>query len=111
MFLAFRGADACLAIKDSDRFGKLLTEACEREYPGWLSARVPVHYFDPYEMTVREVAAPMRTKDFRFAYQQEWRFVCMPENGSPTEREKFLKIGPLDVIAELFDSTRGIATK
>jgi hypothetical protein len=66
---------------------------------------VPIHYFDPYDMTAREPSDPVLIKDFRFAYQQEWRFICLPRNGSVPRQAIFLNAGPLSDIAELFDST------
>lgn len=105
MFTAFDGADSCLLIRDVDRLHKRLSGACERAYPGCISSLVPIHYFDPYDMTAREPSDPVFIKDFSFAYQQEWRFICVPRNGSPLQPAIFLNAGSLTDIAELFDST------
>jgi len=80
MFTAYE-ADSCLLIKDGDRLHKRLSGACEMAFVECISSLVPIHYFDPYDMMAREPSNPILIKDFRFAYQQEWRFMCLPRNG------------------------------
>jgi hypothetical protein len=104
LFTAFTGADGCLLIKDVEQLHQRLIRACESMFPGCISSFLPVHYFDPYDMTAREPSTPLLRKDFRFAYQQEWRFICVPRNDEPPQEAIFPNTDPIYDIAELFDS-------
>jgi hypothetical protein len=105
LFTAFKAADSGLLIKGWERLHKRLSGASEKAFPGCISSLLPVHYFDPYDMTAREPSIAALLKDFRFAYQQEWRFICVPQNDEPPQQALFLNTGPLTDIAELFMST------
>lgn len=107
LFTAFKGADSCLLMKGWERVRKRLSGACEKAFPGCISSLIPVHYFDPYDLTAREPSIPILLKDFRFAYQQEWRFICVPQNHEAPKPAIYLNAGRLTDIAELFDSTWG----
>jgi hypothetical protein len=105
LFTALKGADSCLLMRGWERLHKRLSGACEKAFPGCISSLVPVHYFDPYDLTAREPSLPILLKDFRFAYQQEWRFICVPQNDEPPQQAIFLDVGPLTDLAEIFYST------
>jgi hypothetical protein len=104
LLTVFKGTDGCLLIRDVEQLHKRLARVCENMFPGCISSLLPVHYFDPYDLRAREPSMPILLKDFRFAYQQEWRFICVPRKGEPAQKAIFLNAEPLTDIAELFDS-------
>lgn len=92
-------ADACLIIKDVDRFCNLLRDAVDRMRPKWTCIIGGVQYRDPYFPT----RAPdvYFTKHFRYAYQREFRMIWGPPE--PVERLEPLHVemGDLSSICEL----------
>jgi hypothetical protein len=101
-FDSFKDTDSCLVVRDTEKFGQRTLGACLKTYPESVGGLVPVHYFDPHEMRPREPRDPALMKDFRFAYQQEWRLICTP--GLPsTEPAIFVNVGPLADIAALYN--------
>lgn len=94
--------DACLVIKNTKCFAHRIEAAAASVLPGWYFHHNPVEYFDPYERFKDEHIDPCMSKDFRFAYQREYRFIWFPQNGEIPEGFKFLELGSLDNIAELY---------
>lgn len=90
LFTSFDGADACLIIKDVEEFGRRLESAASARLSGWRCFHGPVHYFDPYERVGYERINLGISKDFKYAYQREYRFLWMPLDDQPT-------YGPLDL--------------
>jgi len=76
LFLDFE-ADACLIIRDQQRFEAGLIEAVRTQLPAWDCGRGPVSYIDPLNMRWAEVD-PFTCKHFRYAYQREYRMVWLP---------------------------------
>jgi hypothetical protein len=68
---------------------------------GWYFYHNPVEYFDPYEMSANQYFNAAMCKDFRFAYQREYRFLWMPMGGQEAEGFKFLELDLLKELAEL----------
>jgi hypothetical protein len=63
-----------------------------------------VCYFDPYEWKSHAPFDAALCKDFRFAYQREYRFVWIPPPGQGATGYKELKVGSLSESAELYDA-------
>lgn len=76
LFLDF-DADACLIIHKPEAFIECLALAMENALPGWTAAGVGVNYIDPLRTLLRDVDL-FRAKHFKFAYQKEFRVVCLP---------------------------------
>jgi hypothetical protein len=101
LFTAFEGADTCIVIKDTEQFAGRMKAAAAPQLPGWYFHHNPVHYFDPYERTKNEYFDAAMSKDFRFAYQREYRFLWFPQNGEVFDGFKFLELGSLGHLAEV----------
>lgn len=101
LFNEFGNADACVIIQGVETFAKRLELATQVQLPNWDFHHFPVEYFDPYEGTRKQVIHPPIYKDFRFAYQREYRFFWISPSEQPTDGFKFLQLGPLQDIAQL----------
>ena len=95
------GADSCVIVRDPEAFAQRLELAVKLILDGWHFHHNPVEYFDPYEMPRHQYFDASMCKDFRFAYQREYRFLWMHTNGCEADGFRFLELGPLDGIAEL----------
>jgi len=100
--LADFGADTCIVIKDAELFARRIEIAATRLLLGWYFHHNPVNYFDPYEKLENEYLGAGMSKDFRFAYQREYRFLWFPQNGGVPDGFKFLELGSLGDLAEVF---------
>lgn len=76
LFLDFE-ADACLIIHSPESFIERLALTMESVLPGWAAAGVGVDYIDPLRSFLGNVDL-FRAKHFKFAYQKEFRVVCLP---------------------------------
>jgi hypothetical protein len=94
------GVDCCVIIKNVDAFARRLEHAGERELPDWRFHHNPVEYFDTYERRAKERIDNAMSKDFRFAYQREYRFL-FAGSGKEATGHRYLELGPLHDIAEL----------
>jgi hypothetical protein len=101
LFLEF-GANACVVILDPDEFSRRISAAASKKLEGWYFYYGPVEYFDPYERRRHEWIDNAMSKDFRFAYQRETRFLWAGMGRSATGIVE-LELGPLDDIAVLTD--------
>lgn len=94
------GVDACVIIKDADAFSQRLEKAGKQLLPDWYFHHNPVEYFDTYERRPKERIDNAMSKDFRFAYQREYRFL-FAGFGKEAMGAQYLELGPLHDIAEL----------
>jgi len=102
---SFSDVDACLIITDVDTFMSRLEAAAGKKLPGWMFHHNPVEYFDPYELPDNTRLDSAMSKDFRFAYQREYRVLVFPLHGETTEKFVDLPpLGSLNGIAELRSS-------
>lgn len=95
------GADCCVVIKNPDEFTRRLEAAAKAQLDGWYFHHCPVEYFDPHERLPKQRIDNAMSKDFRFAYQREYRILWASFHGLSAEGFKFLELGPLGDIAEL----------
>ncbi|MDR4483158.1 MAG: hypothetical protein R3B95_08025 [Nitrospirales bacterium] len=106
LFHAFKNdkgqsADSCLVIWDVDEFAKRLDDAVLKKLSGWHYYWGLVAYYDPYNVACNQPISPGVCKDFKYAYQREYRFVWHPLS-YPGAKEFFdVNIGSLEDIAEL----------
>jgi hypothetical protein len=75
LFDDFSGADCCVVIKNPDEFARRLEHASKSQLPGWYFHHCPIGYFDTHERIPKERIDNAMSKDFRFAYQREYRFL------------------------------------
>ncbi len=101
LFAAFDGADSCIVIKDVEDFALRIGHAAEEQLSNWHFHHNPVEYFDPYERIRNEYLDTRMYKDFRFAYQREYRFLWIPKSNEVTNGYKFLSLGSLRDLAEV----------
>lgn len=107
LFSDFEGADTCIVIKDVNEFARRLDYSAAPQLPGWYFDHNPVQYFDPYERIKNEYFGAM-SKDFRFAYQREYRFIWTPQNEELAGGFKYLLLGGLGNLAEVHGNTQAM---
>jgi hypothetical protein len=95
------GADACVIIKNPDAFAQRLENVGKRLLPDWYFHHCPIEYFDTYERRSKERIDNAMSKDFRFAYQREYRFL-FAGFGKEAKGAQYLELGSLSDIAELY---------
>jgi hypothetical protein len=96
LFADFK-AEACVVIRNPDEFAKRLKQAAA-SLSDWYFHYNAVQYFDPYERTAHEYFDNAMSKDFRFAYQRETRFLWAG-NGRSAHGFIDLELEPLHDIA------------
>ena len=96
-------ADCCVVIRDVKEFSRRLENAAASQLGGWYFHHNPVEYFDPSERVAKQRIDNAVSKDFRFAYQKEYRFLWASFQGLPAEGHKSLELGPLGDIVSLHD--------
>lgn len=101
IFEEFRDYDSCVIIKDPDLFASRLEESTRRLLPDWYFHHNPVEYFDPCEPYKNQYFNPIRCKDFRFAYQMEYRVSWHPQKNGPAKDYIDLCLGSLEDICDL----------
>jgi len=105
LFLEFK-ADACVVIRRPDILANRLRAATEHELNGWYFLDGTVQYFDPYEWTEQQPFDAPNCKDFRYAYQREYRFLWDPmDTGVSAFGHWTVDLGSLNDIAELYDAS------
>lgn len=97
-------AESCVIIWDIEEFARRLELASSHVLQNWYFHYNPVAYFDPYEVRPREHIDPGMSKDFRYAYQREYRFLWLPISGGTANEPIFLTLGPLTDIASLYSN-------
>ncbi|MGF1623959.1 MAG: hypothetical protein ACFCVH_03670 [Alphaproteobacteria bacterium] len=98
-------ADTCVVVTDPAEFARRLEAAGAAVFPGWYSIDCPVQYFDPYERRKKEYFEAGMSKDFRFAYQNEYRILWSQLNNRPIDGAHFVDIGPAHEIMRMYDAS------
>ena len=101
LFAAFSGSDSCLVVRNTETFFSRLEIAGNKVLPNWYFHHNPVEYFDPYERMKDERINPAMSKDFKFAYQREYRFLWFSSNGERPNGFKHLDLESLQDIGEV----------
>lgn len=94
--------DSCVIIKDPEQFAARLEASTKRFLPNWYFHHNPVEYFDPHEPYKNQYLDPVMCKDFRFAYQMEYRAIWHPQNHGFAKDYIFVRAGSLEDICELY---------
>ena len=110
-FVSEFNADARLVIQDPFVFGRRVCIAAARVRPKWTAFFAPCHYFDAdvahpdyleSDPTYMRDSLPWRLKDNRYAWQEEWRFIWLPDEELTGELSPIeLAIGSIADIAVL----------
>ncbi|MCC8598223.1 hypothetical protein [Xanthomonas vesicatoria] len=93
-------ADSVLVIRNVGEFSRRLLKALQPHLHSWRFAPCAVHYFDPYHPS-RKTQSVFTCKHFKYLYQEELRYVFLPPTPTKNLTPLFLKLGPLNDIAEL----------
>jgi hypothetical protein len=92
-------ADACLLIREKDKFLRRFIDHFKKVYSDWLPETGEVQYYDPF-LPPSPSNIPFN-KHFRFWYQGEFRIVFKPKNPVEKLEPIDLDIGRLDDCCEL----------
>lgn len=101
LFLDF-GADACLIIKNPEKFTNKLLKTFEKQYSNWFGILKKVTYLDPIRLSSHKVDI-FSIKHFRYAYQKEIRLIWLPSSKPKKLYPKFIKLGNLSDICEIIN--------
>jgi len=96
------GYDSCVIIKDPNQFAARLEASTKSLLPNWYFHYNPVEYLDPYEPCKNQHLDPVMCKDFRFAYQMEYRVIWHPQDHGSAKDYIVVRIGSLEDICELY---------
>jgi len=99
LFLDF-DADACLIIRKPQEFKARLLEAIHRALPGFQTDSGRVEYYDPLCVSPAELI-PIFWKHFRYAYQEEVRFIAVPREPITELKPVFITLGSLKDVADV----------
>ena len=94
--------DSCVIIKDPEQFAARLEVSSRNVLPNWYFYHNPVEYFDPCEPYKNQYLDPVMCKDFRFAYQMEYRAIWHPLEYGTAKDYIFLLLGSLEDICDLY---------
>lgn len=92
---------ACVIIKNVNKFSTRINKAANTVLDGWYFYHNPIEYYDPYCVSPNARLTAATHKDFRFAYQREYRFIWMHTEGVDAAGHLELELGCLADIAEL----------
>lgn len=96
-------ADTCVVVTDPAKFERRLETAGRTAFPGWYFHSCPVQYFDPYERTENEFFNAAMSKDFRFAYQNEYRILWSQMTAAPVVGFQSVEIGPAHDLMTMYN--------
>jgi len=92
---------ACVVINDVAKFSNRLNNAINKILDNWYDFHCPVQYYDPYDCPPNQQIDTAMYKDFKFAYQQEYRFIWIHMEGVEAAGYLDLELGCLSDIAQL----------
>lgn len=95
-------AEALLMIRDVDAFTARFHAAVKTAKPDLAQQQGPCVYYDPYTVR-REQLTPMYSKNLRYLYQNEYRFVWTASSGATGLPPFLVELGPLTDIAEFYE--------
>ena len=74
-----------------------------RPFEGWYFHHNPAWYFDPHESSLKSLVSHATYKDFKFAYQEEYRFLWANHGGKPVQHAQVLELGSLVGIVDVVE--------
>lgn len=102
LFEDFDKADCCIIINKPSDLLRRIESISSQVLSGWKMFNMPVTYLDPFNAQEEE-HIPFFTKNFKYAYQFEYRLAWLPPDPSFNEKMNYLffNIGSIKDIAEL----------
>lgn len=97
-------ADTCVKILDTNEFAKRIESAGKMTFPDWYFHDCPIQYFDPYEQDRHEPFDSAMSKDFRFAYQNEYRIIWARLDAPYVAGYKSIRIGPAHDLMKMYSA-------
>lgn len=101
LFLDFN-ADSCLIIRKPQELKDRFIKAIHRALPGFHPESGRIEYYDPLCVAPAELV-PIFWKHFRYAYQEEVRFIAVPQKSKEELKPVFIKLGSLKDISEVLE--------
>ncbi len=98
-------ADACAVVLNPGEFFRRVERSGRAVFPGQYFHYNPVSYFDPYDVGRNEYLDSGMSKDFRFAYQNEFRVLWDQMDASEVVGYRFVEIGDTRDLVRLVDRT------
>jgi hypothetical protein len=92
-------ADTCLVITKPQLFIERLIRAVLTQIPDWNGFGIGVNYIDPVNVTKDEIDI-FYSKNFRYAYQKEYRLIWTPPTPTFNLKPIFVKLGNLSDCCE-----------
>lgn len=92
-------ADACLIITKPQIFIERLLKAVSEQIPDWRGFGAGVKYIDPVNVTKEEIDV-FYCKNFRYAYQKEYRLLWTPPAPAFNLKPIFVELGNLSDCCE-----------
>jgi hypothetical protein len=99
LFVDFQG-DACVIIRDRNRFTEMLRQASQRSVEGAVMREGPATYVDPLLPLSANIFVPL-SKHFGYSYQDEYRFCWFPSRPVQKLAHIDVQVGSLTEIADL----------
>jgi hypothetical protein len=99
LFVDFQ-ADACVIIRDKEKFGELLRSTARASLPPASAHDGPAIYVDPLLPKTSKVFVPF-AKHFGYSYQEEHRFCWLPAQPAKELSPVDVSLGSLNAIADL----------
>jgi hypothetical protein len=99
LFVDFN-ADSCVIIKDRQRFTTMLREASQSRLADAVMRDETAVYVDPLLPSSANIIVPFM-KHFRYTYQDEYRFIWLPNAPTQTVAHVDLQIGSLQEFSDL----------
>lgn len=94
------GYDAMLVIKNVNRFITRIEKAVKKVRPDLVMAGNVVNYYDPYRAKPDDLD-PFYAKNFKYAYQREYRLIWHTPGLALDSDPFFVEIGPMQDIASV----------
>ncbi len=98
-------ADTCVIVTDTTEFARRLEASGVSVFPEANFFHGSVAYFDPYEHGENDYFVSALSKDFRFAYQKEYRILWSQMNTTPLKGYQCVDIGPANDIMKMYDKS------
>jgi len=101
LFLDF-DADACLVIRKPIEFQEIILFAFENKFRDWSGVGQKITYIDPLNCSIKDIDV-FFSKHFRFAYQQEYRFIWLPPTAMQSIDHVFIEVPNIQEYCYLID--------
>jgi hypothetical protein len=91
----------CIVINNPQELSRIIERKVQNCFPDWKFFECPINYYDLFELMNNQRIDAGMSKDFKYAYQREYRYILFPKNGDIVNDYNTLDLGPLTHILEL----------